>query len=121
QGSARSSFAHRDAILGGNTRLRRAVVTAAGVLAASFAASGALAQDTIKIGIVQSLTGQLTAAGKQALGGVNLYVQQKGNTVAGKRIELVGKDDTTVPGVAKRLAQELIGNDKVRILATGIS
>ncbi|MFL4970372.1 MAG: ABC transporter substrate-binding protein [Xanthobacteraceae bacterium] len=101
--------------------LRRAVVTAAGVLAASLAASGALAQDTIKIGIVQSLTGQLTAVGKQVLGGVNLYVQQKGNTVAGKKIELVVKDDTTVPDVAKRLAQELIVNDKVKILATGIT
>src|SRR5215217_353032 len=101
--------------------LRRAVVTAAGVLAASFAASGALAQDTIKIGIVQSLTGQLTAVGKQIMGGVNLYVQQKGNTLAGKKIELIVKDDTTVPDVARRLAQELIVNDKVNILGTGIT
>jgi len=102
--------------------LRRLVVTAAaGLAVASFAAHGALAQDTIKIGIVQSLTGQLTAVGKQVMGGVNLYVQQHGNTVAGKKIELVVKDDTTVPDVAKRLAQELIVNDKVNILTSGIT
>src|SRR5215216_729059 len=102
--------------------LRRHVVTAAAVLAAASLAGGeALAQDTIKIGIIQSMTGQLTAVGKQIMGGVNLYMQQKGNTVAGKKIEIVVKDDTTVPDVARRLAQELIVNDKVNILGTGIT
>jgi branched-chain amino acid transport system substrate-binding protein len=102
--------------------LRQHIVTAAAALATvSFATGGALAQDTVKIGIIQSMTGQLTAVGKQIMGGVNLYVQQKGNTVAGKKIELIVKDDTTVPDVARRLAQELIVNDKVRILATGIT
>jgi branched-chain amino acid transport system substrate-binding protein len=102
--------------------LRQHIVTAAAALAAvSFATGGALAQDTVKIGIIQSMTGQLTAVGKQIMGGVNLYIQQKGNTVAGKKIELIVKDDTTVPDVARRLAQELIVNDKVQILATGIT
>ena len=102
--------------------LRQHIVTAAAALATvSFATGGALAQDTVKIGIIQSMTGQLTAVGKQIMGGVNLYVQQKGNTVAGKKIELIVKDDTTVPDVARRLAQELIVNDKVQILATGIT
>jgi len=102
--------------------LRRHVVTAAAVLAAASLAGGeALAQDTVKIGIIQSMTGQLTAVGKQIMGGVNLYMQQKGNTVAGKKIEIVVKDDTTVPDVARRLAQELIVNDKVNILGTGIT
>jgi len=101
--------------------LSRFITAAALAAAASFAASGALAQDTIKIGVVQSLTGQLTAVGKQVMGGVRLYQQQHGSTVAGKKIELIVKDDTTVPDVAKRLAQELIVNDKVNILTTGIT
>src|SRR6266540_2953935 len=101
--------------------LSRFVTAAALAAAASFAARGALAQDTIKIGVVQSLTGQLTAVGKQVMGGVRLYQQQHGSTVAGKKIELIVKDDTTVPDVAKRLAQELIVNDKVNILTTGIT
>jgi branched-chain amino acid transport system substrate-binding protein len=103
------------------TMLRRQLVAAAFLSAVLFTAGSASAQDTIKVGIVQSLTGQLTAVGKQVMGGVNLYVQQHGNTVAGKKIELIVKDDTTVPDVAKRIAQELIVNDKVNIVTTGIT
>ena len=101
--------------------LRNKAAAAAALLAAASLSQAAQAQDTVKIGIIQSLTGQLTAVGKQVMGGVNLYVQQHGNTVAGKKIELIVKDDTTVPDVAKRLAQELIVNDKVNLLTTGIT
>ena len=98
--------------------LSRFVTAAALAAAASFAARGALAQDTIKIGVVQSLTGQLTAVGKQVMGGVRLYQQQHGSTVAGKKIELIVKDTTgPAPDLAKRVAQELVTRDKVQFLA----
>ena len=42
---------------------------------------------------------------------------QNGDTVAGKKIELIVKDDTSLPDVTKRLAQELVVNDKVNVLA----
>ena len=42
---------------------------------------------------------------------------QNGDTVAGKKVELIVKDDTSVPDVTKRLAQELVVNDKVNVLA----
>jgi branched-chain amino acid transport system substrate-binding protein len=90
---------------------------AAGTLAAGQAA----AQDTIKIGLVQEMSGPLAAIGRQIMGGVNLYIQQHGDTVAGKKIQIVLKDDTTSPDVAKRLAQELIVNDKVNLLGVGIT
>jgi branched-chain amino acid transport system substrate-binding protein len=102
--------------------LRRSVVLAAAAVAGILSLpQAAIAQDTIKIGIVQSLTGQLTAVGKQVMGGIKLYQQQHGTTVAGKKIEVIVKDDTTVPDVARRLAQELIVNDKVHVLGTGIT
>ena len=82
------------------------VTALAAIAGVSLGAGAAAAQETIKVGVVQSLTGQLTAVGKQIMGGVNLYVQQHGNTVAGKKIELIVKDDTGVPDVARRLAQE---------------
>src|SRR5829696_5698134 len=44
-------------------------------------------------------------------------MQQQGDTVAGKKIQLIVKDDTGVADVTKRLAQELIVNDKVSVLA----
>ena len=64
------------------------------------------------------MTGPHASTGKQIEAAVKLYMQQHGDTVAGKKIELILKDDTgSVPDVTKRLAQELIVNDKVSVLA----
>lgn len=86
-------------------------------LAALFAASGALAQDTVKVGLILPLTGPFTAIGKQVEAGARLYQQQHGNTVAGKRIEVIVRDDTANADTTRRIAQELVVNEKVNILA----
>jgi branched-chain amino acid transport system substrate-binding protein len=89
---------------------------------AAFGVSGtdaAIAQDTVKIGIIMPLTGVLGPVGKQAMVGAKLFVAQHGTTVAGKKIELIIKDDSGVPDNAKRLAQELIDNDKVNVIGAG--
>jgi branched-chain amino acid transport system substrate-binding protein len=76
------------------------------------------AQDTIKIGLVMTLSGQFADAGIQMRNGVQTYMKQFGETVGGKKIELIIKDSGgPAPDVAKRLAQELIVRDKVDILA----
>jgi branched-chain amino acid transport system substrate-binding protein len=87
---------------------------AATVLAA--AASAAQAQD-VKIGLILPMTGQQQSTGKQEAAGAKLYMQQNGDTVAGKKIQLIIKDDGAVPDNSKRLAQDLIVNDKVNFLA----
>jgi branched-chain amino acid transport system substrate-binding protein len=92
---------------------------AAGVLALA-AAGAALAQD-IKVGAVLSMTGPFNTNGRDVLSGAQLYLQQHGDTVAGKQVKIIVKDDTSKPDVAKRLAQELIVNDKVGVLMAGIS
>src|SRR4029434_5831844 len=79
--------------------------------------SGAFAQDAVKIGLILPMTGQQASTGKQIDAAVKLYMAQHGNTVAGKKIEVILKDDTSVPDVTKRLAQELVVNDKVAFLA----
>src|ERR1700693_4556094 len=92
---------------------------AAGCLAVAIAALGArsaAAQDTIKIGIVAPMTGTSAAVGREISAGANLYLAQHGNMVAGKKIELIVRDDASVPDNAKRLAQEMIVNDKVNFL-----
>ena len=82
------------------------------------AAGGTLAQDnTFKIGLVLPMTGQLATAGRQIEAAARLYMAQHGNTVAGKKIELIVKDDATLPDTTRRLAQELVVNDKVDVLA----
>ena len=70
--------------------------------AAMLAASGAGAQEAIKIGLVMPLTGVLGPVGKQAVAGARLYMAQHGDMVAGRKIELVVRDDASVPDNAKR-------------------
>jgi len=71
----------------------------------------------VKIGLILPMTGGQASTGKQIDNAVKLYMQQKGDTVAGKKIEVILKDDAAVPDNTKRLAQELIVNDKVNFIA----
>jgi branched-chain amino acid transport system substrate-binding protein len=87
-------------------------------MAACLALSPApLAEDTIKIGLILPLTGQQASTGKQIKAAVELYMKQNGTHVAGKMIDLIVKDDGAVPDNTKRIAQELIVNDKVNVIA----
>jgi branched-chain amino acid transport system substrate-binding protein len=87
--------------------------------AATVAAMGATAQaqDAVKIGLILPMTGGQASTGKQIDNAVKLYMQQHGDTVAGRKIEVILKDDAAVPDNTKRLAQELIVNDKVNFIA----
>jgi len=80
-------------------------------------ATPSMAQDVVKIGMLVPLTGPFTSTGKQLVAGAKLYMQRHGDSVAGKKIELIIKDDTGNPDMTKRLAQELVVNDKVALLA----
>ena len=81
----------------------------------------AAAQDVIKIGACLSLTGGFQTVGRQALAGAKLYMQLNGDKVAGKKIELIVREDSGVPDVARRVVQEMIVNDKVSIVLGGIT
>ena len=87
------------------------------VALALFGITPSLAQETVKVGLLVPLSGPFTPTGKQMVAGAKLYMQQNGDTVAGKKIELIVKDDGGNPDNTKRLAQELIVNDKVSVLA----
>jgi branched-chain amino acid transport system substrate-binding protein len=81
------------------------------------ASSAAIAQDTVKVGLIVPLTGGQASTGKQLDNAVKLYMQQYGDSVAGRKIEVIVKDDGAIPDKTKRIAQELIVNDKVQIIA----
>jgi len=88
------------------------------VLAAALTASSALAQQPIKIGMVLTTSGQFADAGNQLLNGARTYMKMHGDTVNGRKIELITKDTGGVaPDVSKRLSQELVVRDHVDILA----
>jgi len=75
------------------------------------------AQEAVKVGLILPLTGPFAPTGRQIEGGVRLYMQQHGDKVAGKKIELIVRDDGNVADNTKRIAQELVVNEKVSVLA----
>jgi len=81
------------------------------------AVGGASAQDTMKVGLIVSMTGQQASTGKQIKAAVDLYMKEHGDTVAGKKVQVILRDSASVPDNTKRLAQELIVNDKVSVIA----
>lgn len=96
----------------------RAITLCLGVLALLAGSSAAQAQQTIKIGVILPYSGQFADTGTQLDNGIKLYMQQHGDMVAGKKIEVIRKDVGGIaPEVAKRLAQEVIVRDGADILA----
>jgi branched-chain amino acid transport system substrate-binding protein len=96
---------------------RRSILRSAAALALLALPGTALAQGTIKIGVILPYSGQFADFATQIDNGIKLYMKQKGDTVAGKKIELIRKDTGGVaPDVATRLAQELVTRDNVDIL-----
>lgn len=87
--------------------------------AASLAVMAATAQaqgTPLKVGMVLSMTGPFASTGKQIEAGARLYLAQHGDTQAGRKIELVVRDDAGLPDQARRVAQEMVVNDKVEAL-----
>ncbi|WP_027579898.1 ABC transporter substrate-binding protein [Bradyrhizobium sp. Ai1a-2] len=97
--------------------IRRQLLLAAGAIAAAASVLPVRAEETVKIGLIVPMTGGQASTGKQIDNAIKLYMQQKGDTVAGKKIEIILRDDAAVPDNTKRIAQELIVNEKVNIIA----
>jgi branched-chain amino acid transport system substrate-binding protein len=97
---------------------RRTFLRAAGLAAVAVSlALPAQAQEPIKIGLILPMTGPFASTGRQIDAAVKLYLQDKGASVGGRKIEVVLKDDTGTADVTRRIAQELIVNDKVTAIA----
>jgi branched-chain amino acid transport system substrate-binding protein len=97
--------------------MRRYVIAAAAVALVMGAAGSAFAADAVKIGFILPMTGGQQSTGKQEAAAIKLYQAQHGDTVAGKKVEVIIKDDGAVPDNTKRIAQELIVNDHVNFVA----
>jgi branched-chain amino acid transport system substrate-binding protein len=94
------------------------MTAAAALLAAVTLPVAGHAQGTVKIGVISAYSGQFADTAAQIDNGIKLYMKQHGDTVAGKKIEVIRKDTGGPnPDVAKRLAQELVVRDNVDILA----
>jgi branched-chain amino acid transport system substrate-binding protein len=97
---------------------KRLFLSTAALAVATLVSGHAVAADaTFKIGLILPMTGQQASTGRQIEAAARLYMAQNGDMVAGRKVELILKDDTSVPDVTKRMAQELIVKDKVNVLA----
>jgi branched-chain amino acid transport system substrate-binding protein len=86
--------------------------------AAALLPASASAQQPVRIGLIMPYSGQFADAAAQMDNAIKLYMKQHGDTVAGRKIEIIRKDTGGIaPDVAKRLAQELVVRDNVDILA----
>jgi branched-chain amino acid transport system substrate-binding protein len=95
---------------------KRTLLKAAAALMLAGSSVIAHADDVVKIGLIVPMSGPFASTGRQIDGAVKLYIAQHGDTVAGKKIQVILKDDTNVPDTTKRLAQELIVQDHVAVL-----
>jgi branched-chain amino acid transport system substrate-binding protein len=84
--------------------------------AASTGASAAASGTPIRIGYITDLTGTTAAFGKDGVDGTNLYFDSVGNTVAGRKVEVIPADDEIKPDVAVTKARQLVENNKVNVI-----
>jgi branched-chain amino acid transport system substrate-binding protein len=98
---------------------RQIALALTAALCCLFASPMASAQnDTIRVGLVLEKSGPYASYGRQMENGVRAYMAIHGDQVAGKKVELIIRDTTgPLPEVAKRLATELVTNEKVQFLA----
>ncbi|GJI93943.1 ABC transporter substrate-binding protein [Duganella caerulea] len=97
--------------------MKRSVITAVLFTALAAAQAHAQAQEPIRIGVIAALTGPFANTGKPFEDGIKTYMQQFGDQVAGRKIEIIYRDDGgTNVDQSKRAAQELITRERVSFL-----
>ena len=92
---------------------------AAGVAFAALISGPALGQQTVKIGVIQPLTGSVAYNGLADVAGTKLAVQERNarGGVLGKQVELVIEDGQCSPSTSVNAAEKLIQRDKVVALS----
>jgi branched-chain amino acid transport system substrate-binding protein len=102
-----------------NTRLRSSVLWAVLAAVAALAVSAtAVAEESVKIGLILPMSGPFASTGKEIEAAVRVYQKTHGDSVAGRKVEVILKDDGGVqPDQTKRLAQELVTKDHVQVIA----
>jgi branched-chain amino acid transport system substrate-binding protein len=81
------------------------------------AAGDADAQGPIKIGFIAPLTGAIAAAGKDMYSGCELYWQENGWQMAGRKVEVILEDNEGNAATALVKLRKLVENDHVNMVA----
>src|SRR4051794_3564306 len=101
-----------------HAKRRRFLAVIAATSASAWMPRVAFAADPFKIGLILPLTGPFASTGRQIEAACRLYIERNGDTIAGRKVELLVKDDTGLaPETTKRIAQELFVQEHVDVLA----
>ena len=100
---------------------RRQLIAATPALALLGAGVARAQAESLKIGVILPMTGQQASTGRQIDAAIKLFMAQNGGKVAGRRYEVIVKDDAGVPDNSKRLAQEFIVNEKVAVVGSALT
>jgi len=91
------------------------------VLGAALAGVGeAGAQGAIKIGFLAPLSGPFAQLGKDMVAGTEVYLDEIGRQVAGRKVELIVEDSEGNPATALTKARKLVEQDRVHVLTGGL-
>lgn len=96
---------------------RRSIVITLALLVVAAAGLPALAQKgPIKIGVISPMTGGAAQAGKDMVNGMQMWLDENGGQMAGRKVELIVEDSQGQPNVALTKLQKLVERDKVQVL-----
>jgi len=94
-----------------------AVAAVMGVAFTTTASDPACAQgEALRLGFLTVRTGPLAAGGRQMEEGIQLFLKERNNTIAGRKVELFIADTGGNPAGAKTKTQELVEHDKVHVI-----
>ena len=100
-----------------NVKRRTLMIASTAALVASLFPGVSLAADPVKVGLILPMSGPFASTGKQIESAVKTYQAKFGDSVAGRKVEIILKDDGGNPDATKRIAQELTIKDKIDVLA----
>lgn len=100
---------------------RRQVIAGAGAAAvlsldASLARVFAQGAGPIKVGVLNTFTKAGALFGETTLRGIEVYLDEHGGKIAGRRVEIIREDDEFNPQVALQKVRKLVESDKVHVL-----
>lgn len=91
-----------------------AAAAAVGVVAKPYIAKAQ--SGPIRIGLMAPLTGVVAAGGREMVDGFNMYWEERGNQIAGRKVEVIVEDDAANPDTALQKARRLVEQSNVNML-----
>ncbi|HEY6820611.1 MAG TPA: ABC transporter substrate-binding protein [Burkholderiales bacterium] len=96
--------------------MNRIIAAAAALLTLAFPALGQGTAEPIRIGFLSVRTGALAAGGKQMEEGITLFLKERNNMLAGRKVELFIADTGGSPPQARTKTQELVERNHVNVI-----